>query len=124
MIISANQEIERMANVILVNRTRRPSRMLIYNLAKNIAAVKVENRTMEETRDGKRAKRVSSKLVPDSIRIPAKGELEVDEKILFCPEVKAGIGKRDLRVKKPEVSLRAASSEGENGPKPRTKKRG
>ena len=113
-----------MANVILVNRTRRPARMLIYNLAKNIAPVKVENRTMEETRDGKRAKRISSKLVPDSIRIPAKSELVVDEKVLHCPEVKSGIDKRELRVKKPETLPRAASSEGENGPKPRTKKRG
>ena len=112
-----------MANVILVNRPRRPPRMLTYNLAKNIVAVKVENRVTEETRDGKRAKRISTKLVPDSIRIPAKSEIEVDEKVLLCPEIKKALEKREIMKKKVEPR-RAASSEGENGPKPRTKKRG
>lgn len=117
-----------MANVILINRTRRPSRMLTYNLVKNIAAVKVENRVTTETRDGKRAKRISTKLVPDSIRILAKGQLEVPEIYLRCPEVAAGIANREILVKKiepakPLTSARAVSSEGESSrPKPRKKK--
>lgn len=104
--------------------------MLTYNLAKNIAPVKVENRVTEETRDGKRAKRISTKLVPDSIRIPANGELEVDERVLLCPEIKKALEKREIstkkvELKKPETSPRAASSEGENSrPKPRTRKHG
>ena len=117
-----------MSDVILINRTRRPPKMRVYNLSKNIAAVKVENRVTVETRDGKRAKKLTSKLVPTSIRIPAKGQLIVPEIYLSCPEIAAAIKNRELLVKKivpskPLTTSRAASSEGESSrPKPRKKK--
>ncbi len=86
-------------NVILVNRTKRPPRMLVLNLTKKIAPVKVTNRTTDETRDGLRSKRISTKFVPDSIRIPAGGELEVKRAILGCPDVAAAKARREIRVK-------------------------
>lgn len=111
-----------MANVILENRTKRPRRMLVFNLTRNVATVKVVNRTTEETRQGERRKRVSSKLVPDSIRVPyGGGQVEVDEKVLGVPDVAAAISRRELRAIRPEAKTPSSEGNG-NGPKPRRKK--
>lgn len=89
-----------MANVILENRTKRPPRMLVLNLDVAIASVRVENRTVVETPDGKQRVKVSTKSVPDSIRIPAGGEsVPLPEKILRCSEVKRALETREIRVK-------------------------
>lgn len=112
-----------MSNVILVNRTKRPKRGLVLNLTKKIAAVKVTNRTTEETRQGERRKRVSTKLVPDSIRILAGGSLEVPEIVLGAPEVKAAIARRDIMVKRPEPGKAPAAPAADGTPKPRTRKK-
>ena len=90
-----------MANVTLVNRTKRPPRMLVLNLTRQVAPVQVENRTTEESRDGTRRKRVSTKLVPAAVRIPARGEAEVDEVCLGCPDVAAAIARREILVRRP-----------------------
>lgn len=107
-----------MANVVLINKTKKPPKMLVLNLAKNISPVKVENRTIHTNKTGKVARKISSKLVPDSIRIPARGELLVDEKILLCPEVKKAIQKQEIAVKKIETNQPETVK-----PKTRAKKR-
>lgn len=90
-----------MANVTLQNRTKKPARMLVLHLTKQIAPVEVENRTMEESRDGVRKLRISTKVVPDSIRIPSGGTVEVDEAALGCPEIVQAIKDRDVLVVRP-----------------------
>lgn len=100
-----------MSDVILVNRTKRPRRMLVLNLPKQIAAVKVTNRTTEESRDGARRKRVSTKLVGGSLRIMAGGESEpLDPKVLRAPDVKAAIAARHVTVKKAPTKAEAAET--------------
>lgn len=89
-----------MSNVILMNRTKRPRRMLVLNLTKAVASVEVTNTTTDETRQGERRKRVATKLVPDSIRIQSGGQLEVSTRTLSAPDVKAAIARRDIVVKK------------------------
>lgn len=96
-----------MSNVILMNRTKRPRRMLVLNLTKAVAAIEVTNTTTDETRQGERRKRVSSKLVPDSIRIPSGGQLEVSERTLSAPDVKAAIARRDIVVKRAPSEVEA-----------------
>lgn len=87
-------------NVILENRTKWPPRMLVLNLDIQVASVRVENRTVVEGKDGKRRTKISTKSVPDSIRIPADGKsLPLPKKILSCREVKAAINAREIRVK-------------------------
>ncbi len=111
-----------MANVILENKTKRPRKMIVLNLTLGALALKVVNRTTEESKDGLRRARVSSKLVPGAIRIPSGGKLEVPESYLGCPEVKAAIARREIRViRKAPVAVTNGNG---NGPKPRTKRRG
>jgi hypothetical protein len=98
-----------MANVILENRTKRPSRMLVLNLDVAIASVRVENRSIVETPDGKQRVKISTKSVPDSIRIPAGGEsVPLPEKILRCSEVKRALDAREIRVKEEKPAEKAA----------------
>lgn len=87
-----------MANIVLWNRSKRPRRMLVLNLTKSVAAVTVENRAVETNKKGELMTRVSKKLVPDSLRIPAGARVEVDSAVLKCPEVKRHIKARDLIV--------------------------
>lgn len=92
-----------MSDVILVNRTKRPKRMLVLNLTTKVAAVKVTNRVTVEDKQGNRRKKVTSKLVPDSIRIRAGGRTgPLPEAVLSCPEVKQAIAARDLRMERVE----------------------
>lgn len=86
--------------VTLVNRTKRPRRMLVLNLTKAVAPVSITNRTTEESRQGDRRTRVSRKLVPDSLRIRHGGSETVPATYLDAPEVKAAIKAGDLAVKK------------------------
>lgn len=87
-----------MAKIVLWNRSKRPRRMLVMNLTKGVEAVKVENRTSETNKRGQTAKRVSTKLVPGALRIPAGAKVEVDAAVLGCPEVARHIKSRDLAV--------------------------
>lgn len=107
-----------MKKVILTNRTKRPPRMLILELTKQVAPVKVTNRTTDEAKDGTRLKRISTKIVPDVLRIPSKTEtLPVPESYLQCPAVKEARARR-------EISVRDAPPEEKNEPKKRTRKPG
>jgi len=87
-----------MAKIVLWNRAKRNRRMLVLNLTKSVAAVSVENRTTETNKRGETRKRVSTKLVPDSLRIPAGASVMVDESVLKCPEVAKQIKARNLVV--------------------------
>lgn len=88
-----------MADIVLKNNTKHPRRMLVFNLTREIAPVKVHNRTMEETRDGVRRVRQSSKLVPDSVRI-AHGETSrpLPADVVKVPEIAKAIDARELIV--------------------------
>lgn len=92
-----------MADVTLVNQTRRPPHMLVLILTKQVAPVQVTNRTTQETRQGERAKKISTKLVPDSLRIPSGASVDVDEKVLHCPEVAEAIRLRKVRVERKQA---------------------
>lgn len=75
--------------------------MLVLNLDITFASVRVENRTVVETSDGKQRVKISSKSVPDSIRIPAGGEsVPLHEKVLQCSEVRRALEAREIRVRK------------------------
>lgn len=87
-----------MAKIVLWNRAKRNRRMLVLNLTKSVAAVSVENRTVETNKRGETRKRISTKLVPDSLRIPAGAKVMVDESVLKCPEVAKQIQSRNLVV--------------------------
>lgn len=102
-----------MADVILKNNTKHPKRMIIFNLTRELAPVKVMNRITVETRDGERRTKMSSKLVPDSIRIPYGGEsLPIPEEYLQVREIAAAIEKREVLV---------VSAPRDAGPKPTPK---
>lgn len=87
-----------MGKIVLWNRAKRYRRMLVLNLTKATAAVSVENRTSETNKRGETRRRVSTKLVPDSIRIPAGGKILVDASVARCPEVAKQIAARNLVV--------------------------
>jgi len=87
------------ADVILKNTTKHPKRMLVFNLTREISPVKVTNRTTVETRDGERRKKQSSKLVPDSVRIPYGTEVTVSAACLQVPEIAAAVERRELKVR-------------------------
>lgn len=122
-----------MAIVTLVNRTKRPPRMLVLNLTKDVAPVKVVNRTTQESRDGQRRIKVIEKVVPQAIRIPAGGSLKLTgknygnpEAVMRCPEVAAAIAAREIRVdRSPVAQPKKPSGQGEASTekKPKTRKR-
>lgn len=107
-----------MADVILRNRTKRPARMLVLNLTKDVRGVVVTNRLTLETRQGDRRKKIVKKVVPDSIRIPAgKDSANLPEEVLKCPEVADAVKRRDLLVIRQETPAPKAETE----PKPAAK---
>lgn len=117
-----------MANVSLVNKTKRPPRMLTYNLTKEVDPIKVTNRLREESKDGVRRIRVVNKIVPGSIRIPAGSQSKpIDEKVLKCPEVAAGLKRREFTVNRSVPVAKKSDTKGGDGkqkPKPRQRRRG
>lgn len=121
-----------MANVTLVNRTKRPARMLVLNLTKEHAPVPIEVRMTEETKDGIRSKRVEQRLIGDSLRIMAGERVEVDEGVLSCPDVVSAVSNRELLVEKrsepaPQATPGNPAGEGEGAapvqPQPATRRK-
>jgi hypothetical protein len=85
--------------VILENRTKRPPRMLVFNLDINLFAVKVENQILVKGKDGQERKKRTSKRSPDSLRIPAQSQTEpLPEKILHCKKIKEAIRNKEIAV--------------------------
>lgn len=87
-----------MTKIVLWNRAKRNRRMLVMNLTNNVASVTVENRTVEMNKRGEQRRRVSTKLVPDSLRIPAGARVMVDASVAKCPEVAKQIKAGNLVV--------------------------
>lgn len=82
----------------LVNVTKNPPRSVCYNLTARIAPVRIETRTFEESRDGTRRLREKSKILAGSIRIEARGSIEVDDIVLQAPEVAAALARREIKA--------------------------
>jgi hypothetical protein len=115
-----------MSTVTIVNKTKRPARMLVFNLDKSSFPVQVVNRVTEEGKDGIRKIRVVNKLVPDSLRIPAGGMVKVDRKVAECSSVQSALARREISIQSSESSsLKAGQGETEtesNQPKTRRRK--
>ena len=103
-----------MATVILENVTRRPPRMLIFNLTRATAPTPITTRQTETTADGVTGVRVIKKVVAGSLTLPHRTPCEVDEKIAACPEVAEAIKRKYVKVTKTKAVV--------NGPKTRRKK--
>lgn len=90
-------------DIVLKNNTKAPKRMLVFNLADK--SVKVSNVITVESRDGERRQKLTSKLVPDSIRIPCGLSSEpLPSSVLEIPEIKRAVEARDVLVEQvPEV---------------------
>ncbi len=104
-----------MGTVILENKTRRPPRMLTFNLTKSAAPTTIETRSVEEGKDGQMGVRVVKKIVPGSLTVPVGVRREVDEKITKCPEVAAALKAKQLKI------VARKSGNGNGGPKARRK---
>lgn len=82
--------------VTLVNRTD-PPRPLVLNLTAVVAPVRME---LDRRVEAKGVVSVQKRrlVVPDSITVPARGELEVDDSVLSCPDVQSAVRKNLVAV--------------------------
>lgn len=88
-----------MANVILENRTRRPRRMLVLNLPRELAPVRSTVQTRVEAKDGTRRMKIVDRNIGDSLRIPHGCVSQpIPEKLLTAPEVRKVVKAREVRV--------------------------
>jgi hypothetical protein len=87
------------SKVIIKNKTKKPPRMLVFNLDSGIYPKKITNKISVHGKDGKIRKKVVNKLCSESLRIPSRGQSALlDRKILDCKSIKNAIKKHEIII--------------------------
>lgn len=103
-------------DVILVNNTRRPKRMLVLNIPPNLRPERVTRIQVQADKQGRKRARRTSATIGSSVRVPANGEsAPIPKSALRAPDIASALLSGAVLVKevpkpRPEASKGATKT--------------